>query len=65
MKVDVKTAQEILLHANSRIPLDLYQQAVSEERREAQNLAVKVKVLFGEAVVSAPIGSLNRRRKKR
>jgi integrase len=35
--VDVKTAQEILRHANSRITQDIYQQAVSPEKREAQN----------------------------
>lgn len=36
---DVKTAQELLRHANSRITLDIYQQAVSEEKRVAQNRA--------------------------
>jgi integrase len=37
--VDIKTAQELLRHANSRITLDIYQQSVTEERRSAQNLA--------------------------
>ena len=37
--VDVKTAQELLRHANSRITVDIYQQAVPDERRFAQNLA--------------------------
>ena len=37
--VDVKTAQELLRHANSRITLDIYQQSVPEERRAAQALA--------------------------
>lgn len=36
--VDIKTAQELLRHANSRITQDIYQQAVSEEKRLAQNL---------------------------
>jgi integrase len=36
--VDIKTAQELLRHANSRITQDIYQQAVSEEKRIAQNL---------------------------
>ncbi|MDR3741082.1 MAG: tyrosine-type recombinase/integrase [Terracidiphilus sp.] len=36
---DVKVAQELLRHANSRITLDIYQQAVTEERRAAQTLA--------------------------
>lgn len=35
--VDLKTAQELLRHANSRITQDIYQQAVSEEKRAAQN----------------------------
>ena len=39
--VDVKTAQELLRHANSRITLEIYQQSVSEEKRGAQNLAFK------------------------
>jgi len=36
--VDLKTAQELLRHANSRITLEIYQQAVGEEKRVAQNL---------------------------
>jgi integrase len=39
--VDLKTAQEILRHANSRITQDIYQQAISLEKREAQH-----KVMF-------------------
>jgi integrase len=35
--VDLKTAQEILRHANSRITQDIYQQSVSVEKRDAQN----------------------------
>lgn len=35
--VDLKTAQELLRHANSRITLEIYQQAVSGEKRAAQN----------------------------
>jgi integrase len=37
--VDVKTAQELLRHANSRITLDIYQQSMTEERRLAQPAA--------------------------
>jgi integrase len=37
--VDVKTAQELLRHANSRILMDIYQQTVTEERRAAQAVA--------------------------
>ncbi|MGA9669971.1 MAG: tyrosine-type recombinase/integrase [Terracidiphilus sp.] len=39
--VDIKTAQELLRHANSRITQDIYQQAVSEEKRLAQNLVFR------------------------
>jgi integrase len=39
--VDIKTAQELLRHANSRITLEIYQQAVSAEKRVAQNLAFR------------------------
>ena len=37
--VDLKTAQELLRHANSRITLEIYQQAVREEKRAAQTRA--------------------------
>ncbi len=36
--VDVKTAQELLRHANAKTTLDLYTQAVSQQKREASNL---------------------------
>jgi hypothetical protein len=39
-KVEIKTTQELLRHANSRITLDNYQQTITEERRSAQKLAV-------------------------
>jgi integrase len=38
---DVKTAQELLRHANSRTTMDLYQQSVSEEKRQAQELTFR------------------------
>jgi integrase len=41
MGVDVKVTQELLRHANPRIALEFYQQAVTEEKREAQELALK------------------------
>ena len=41
LKVDVKTAQELLRHANAKITLDLYTQAVSSEKREASNKLVE------------------------
>jgi integrase len=36
--VDVKTAQELLRHANAKTTLDLYTQAVSSQKREASTL---------------------------
>jgi integrase len=38
--IDIKTAQELLRHANPRITMGIYQQAVSEEKRVAQNRVV-------------------------
>jgi integrase len=40
--VDIKTAQELLRHANSRITLDLYTQAVSEQKRDATAKVVEL-----------------------
>jgi len=37
--VDIKNAQELLRHANSRRTLDIYQQALSDEKRVAADLA--------------------------
>jgi integrase len=39
--VDIKIAQKLLRHANSRITLDIYQQAVGDGKRVAQNLAFR------------------------
>lgn len=47
--VDIKTAQDLLRHANSRITLDVYQQAVSEEKRVAQSRAF-VSLIGGIAI---------------
>jgi integrase len=41
---DVKTVQELLRHANSRITLDVYTQAVSTNKRAAQSKVVKMMV---------------------
>lgn len=46
-KVEVKTAQELLRHANSRVTMDVYQQTITQERREAQ--AIVVKQLLGDS----------------
>lgn len=39
--VEIKTAQELLRHANSRITLDIYQQSMTAWRRAAQELVIK------------------------
>ena len=41
---DVKTVQELLRHANSRITLDVYTQAVNSNKRAAQSKVVKMMV---------------------
>jgi len=41
---DVKTVQELLRHANSRITLDVYTQALSTNKRAAQSRVVKMMV---------------------
>ena len=50
--IDLKTAQELLRHANSRITNDLYQQAVSEEKHLANALVVKA--LLGDSLLQHP-----------
>lgn len=54
--VDVKTAQELLRHANSRTTMDLYQQSVSEEKRKAQE--VTFHGMFGGAGSQHPSAPL-------
>jgi integrase len=41
---DVKTVQELLRHANSRITLDVYTQAVTSNKRAAQSKVVRMMV---------------------
>ena len=50
--VDIKTAQELLRHANSRITQDIHQQAVGDEKRVAQNRAFRG--LLGGEVLQHP-----------
>ena len=40
--IDVKTAQELLRHANAKVTLDLYSQAVSSQKRDASNRVVEM-----------------------
>jgi integrase len=51
--VDLKVAQEILRHANSRITQDVYQQTVGDEKRAAQSLSFQR--LLGGAVFQHPL----------
>jgi integrase len=43
--VDVKLAQELLRHANSRITMDLYTRAVSAQKREASGRVLEMMLL--------------------
>ena len=40
--VDIKVAQELLRHANAKITLDLYRQAISSQKREANARVVEM-----------------------
>jgi integrase len=53
---DVKTVQELLRHANSRITLDVYTQAINSHKRAAQSKVVKMIVpnLGGTSQVKCP-----------
>jgi integrase len=43
--IDVKVAQELLRHANSRITLDIYTRAVSAQKREASGRVIEMMLL--------------------
>ena len=53
---DIKVVQELLRHANSRITLDIYTQAFTPAKREAQsrvaNLILPKKVVVGEPLTN-------------
>ena len=49
MGIDVKVAQELLRHANSRILMDFYTHAVSADKREASKK--QIQMLMGEIAV--------------
>jgi integrase len=51
---DLKTAQELLRHANSRITLDIYTRAISETKRDANNKVMEMVIEAGKARISAP-----------
>jgi hypothetical protein len=52
--VDLKTAQELLRHANSRITLDVFTRAISATKREANNRVMKMVLEVGKKQFSAP-----------
>ncbi len=54
---DVKTVQELLRHANSRITLDVYTQAVNSNKRAAQSKVVRMMV-SNAGTNSAPVGTI-------
>jgi integrase len=51
---DLKTAQELLRHANSRITLDIYTRAISANKREANNKVMEMVIEAGKTRFSAP-----------
>jgi integrase len=52
--VDLKTAQELLRHANSRITLDVYTRAISATKREANNRVMEMVFEAGRKKLPAP-----------
>jgi len=52
--VDLKTAQELLRHANSRITLEVYTRAISSMKREANDRVIQVFLDAGKKRTSAP-----------
>jgi len=57
LKIDVKTAQELLRHANSRTTLDIYTRAVSQQKRDANTKVVRMMMPTGKKKASAPIST--------
>ncbi len=53
---DVKTVQELLRHANSRITLDVYTQAVNSNKRAAQSEVIRM-IIPGAGTISTPVGT--------
>jgi integrase len=62
--VDLKTAQELLRHANSRTTLDIYTQAISATKREANNRVMQMVFEAAKKALSAPSSAPSRSRKK-
>lgn len=56
MGVDVKVAQELLRHANSRITMDIYTQAIASDRREASGKQIDMLMGVSSVPLPAPSG---------
>ncbi len=54
MGVDVKVAQELLRHANSRTTLDIYTRAVSQQKRDANSKLVEMLLPMGTKKLQHP-----------
>ena len=52
--VELKTAQGLLRHANSRMTLEIYTRGVSETKREANDLVVQLMLEGGNRRLSGP-----------
>ena len=61
---DLKTAQELLRHANSRITLEIYTRAISATKREANNKVVEMLMAGDSAPSPAPSDQVIDARKK-
>ena len=59
MGVDVKVAQELLRHANSRTTLDIYTRAVSQQKRDASSRLVEMLLPTGLKTLQHPSAPLN------
>ncbi len=57
--VDLKTAQELLRHANSRITLEVYTMAISSTKREANDRVMQMMLEAGRKTISAPSHTLS------
>jgi site-specific recombinase XerD len=53
---DIKTVQELLRHANSRITLDVYIQALTSNKRAAQSKVVRM-IVFNVGTVVSDVGT--------
>jgi len=63
--VDLKTAQELLRHANSRITLDVYTRAISATKREANNRVMTMVLEADKKKAPSPLSTGAKGRRKR